>query len=92
MIVVFCLGLIIGTIAGMFSWIAAAAFIEGKRQMAEGLVVGVAAQSALTKVATESASRPSEEHTGRLFRTPGRHATPAIPLPAMREKQKPRSL
>ena len=37
MIIVFCAGLIVGTVAGMFSWIAAAAVIEARREASEGL-------------------------------------------------------
>ena len=44
MIVVFCIGLLIGTIAGMLSWLAAAAVLESKRGLGEGLFVGLAVQ------------------------------------------------
>jgi hypothetical protein len=33
--VAFCVGLIIGTIAGIFSWLAAAAYLESKRMQTE---------------------------------------------------------
>lgn len=88
MVVVFCTGLIIGTVAGAFSWLAAAAFIESKRQVEEGLFVGVAAQPALTKVDLT----PPEERAGRLFRARGRRVAPTVPPIMPETRRPPRSL
>jgi len=89
MIVVFCIGLIIGTIAGMFSWLAVAVFLESKRGLEEGLFAGLAIQPELTKVATDATSSHTEERTGRLFRPRNRRVAPAVPTPAMSDTRRP---
>ncbi len=88
MIVVFCIGLIIGTLAGMFSWLAVAAFLESKRGLEEGLFVGLAIQPELTKVATDSAVSLPEERTDRLFH-PRRRVAPVVPTAAISETRRP---
>lgn len=68
MIVVFCTGLIIGTIAGMFSWLAAAAYLETKRMHMEFSEFSWA-QREMTQAAAEPALRPVNNRAGRrLYR------------------------
>jgi hypothetical protein len=89
MIVVFCIGLIIGTIAGMFSWLAAAAVLESKRGLNEGLFAGLAVQPEVRKTAPEPAAGVPEERSGPLFRPRGRPVGPAIPAPSIGTTRRP---
>ena len=89
MIVVFFIGLIIGTVAGMFSWLAVAAFLDSKRGLEEGLFAGLATQPELTKVVTDSAVSLPEERTDRLFHPRGRRVAPAVPTAAISETRRP---
>jgi hypothetical protein len=89
MIVVFCIGLIIGTLAGMTSWLAVAAFLESKRGLEEGLFADLAIQPESTKVATDSALGLPEERTNRIFRPRGRRVAQGVPPAAMSETRRP---
>ena len=89
MVMVFCIGLIIGTLAGMLSWLAAAALLESKRGLEEGLFAGLAIRPELTKVAPDSALGLPEERTGRVFRPRGRRGAPVVPAAAMSETRRP---
>jgi hypothetical protein len=89
MFLVFCIGLIVGILAGMFSWLAAAAFLESKRGLEEGLFAGFAIQPDLTKVATDSARGLPEERTGRIFHQRSRRGAPVVPTVAMSETRRP---
>lgn len=61
--ILFCTGLIIGAIAGMFSWLAAAAYIESKRMHMEFSEL-FPAQPELTQGATDPAFKLVESRAG----------------------------
>jgi len=70
MIVVFCTGLIIGTVAGMFSWLVAAAYLETKKT-APGVIANLVVQPELARAAREAPFRPAEASTRRVYRQRG---------------------
>ena len=89
MFVVFCIGLVIGTLAGMFSWLAVAAFLESRRGLEEGLFIRNAVQPELTTVTTDSAVSAPEERTHRLFRPHVRRVAPVVPTITLSETRRP---
>jgi len=59
-----CIGLTIGTIAGMFSWLAVAAYLENKRMRME-FSEPSSAQARIPRSLTEASFRPVDYTTGR---------------------------
>jgi hypothetical protein len=94
MIFVFCMGLVVGTVGGMFSWLAVAAAIEGKRNAKEGLFVGVAREQELGKAVDNRTLTVPQERGERLYSTRAQRIGPVAPPLSERrsETKRPQSI
>ena len=88
MIIIFCTGLIIGTVAGMLSWLVAAAYLETQKS-GRAMVANLTVQPELDQVGSVAVLEPVQGRTGRLFRPRGRRAATAVARETTRETARP---